>query len=147
MNCNYENLLREFLNCGSLDLSVLEGIEYDLCEIVEELRANGINPTLNAITAEVFYKGQLELEEAVDAAITDRKNAQEETDISHEGIAEYYRLQGEIEELETLNPDRDMRWYCNCLDTSCWLEWNESIYRKYLADEIRNIEDRMGFEF
>lgn len=36
---------------------------------------------------------------------------------------------------------------CNCLDTSIWFRDNEEIYRKYLEDEISDIEENMGFEF
>lgn len=152
MNSNYEDLLRMFLQCGSLDLSVLDGIEYDLCEIVDDLRAEGINPTLNAITNEVFYKGQMELSEAVENAISKRREEQEAIDEAEAvdtdpAIEEYNLLQSEIDDLEMLNPEEDMGWYCNCLDTSCWFDEHESIYRKYLADEIRVIENRMGFEF
>lgn len=147
MNSNYEDLLRMFLDCGSLDLSVLDGIEYDLCEIVEELYAEGIRPTLNAITDAVFRRGQMDLREAVENAISERREQQDETDDNDEGIEEYDWLQSEIDDLETLDPEEDMGWYCNCLDTSCWFDAHESIYRKYLADEISEIEDKMGFEF
>ena len=152
LNSNCEDLLRIFLDCGSLDLSVLDGIEYDLCEIVEELYAEGIRPTLNAITDAVFRIGQMELAEAVAEAISRRKEEQYEIDEAaapdpDTAPEEYARLQSEIDELEMLDPEEDMGWYCNCLDTTCWIDEHESIYRKYLADEISEIEERMGFEF
>lgn len=52
-----------------------------------------------------------------------------------------------IDELESCDPEEDVEWFCNCLDTSVWFRSNEDIYRKYLEDEISDIEDNMGFEF
>ena len=84
---------------------------------------------------------------AVEDAIQERKDQQAETDDTKEGETEYDRLQDEIDELESLNPEEDMDWFCNCLDTSCWFSNNEEIYRKYIPEAISNIEDNMGFEF
>lgn len=52
-----------------------------------------------------------------------------------------------IDELECCDPEEDVEWFCNCLDTSIWFKDNEEIYRKYLEDEISDIEENMGFEF
>lgn len=142
-----EDISMVLLECGSLDLQILEGVGYDLGDIVEELSADGIKPTLNAITDEIFRRGQCELVAAVEDAIQERKDQQAETDDTKEGETEYDRLQDEIDELESLNPEEDMDWFCNCLDTSCWFSNNEEIYRKYIPEAISNIEDNMGFEF
>lgn len=142
-----EEILMVLLECGSLDLHILEDVGYSLGDIVEELVADGIKPKLNAITDEIFRRGQCELIEAVEDAIEERKDQQTDTDNTEEGEAEYDRLQAEIDELESLNPEEDMEWYCNCLDTSCWFSSNEEIYRKYIPEAISNIEDNMGFEF
>ncbi len=142
-----EDILMVLLECGSLGLQILEGVGYDLGDIVEELSADGIKPTLNAIADEIFRRGQCELVAAVEDAIQERKDQQAETDDTKEGETEYDRLQDEIDELESLNPEEDMDWFCNCLDTSCWFSNNEEIYRKYIPEAISNIEDNMGFEF
>ena len=142
-----EDILMVLLECGSLDLRILDDVGYDLGDIVEELSADGIKPTLNAITDEIFRRGQCELVAAVEDAIQERKDQQAETDDTKEGETEYDRLQDEIDELESLNPEEDMDWFCNCLDTSCWFSNNEEIYRKYIPEAISNIEDNMGFEF
>lgn len=142
-----EYILMVLLECGSLDLRILDDVGYDLGEIVEELQAGGIKPTLNAITREIFRKGQRELVEAVEGAIEERKDQQADTDDAEKGEAEYDRLQDEIDELESLDPEDDMEWFCNCIDTSCWFSNNEEIYQKYIPEAISNIEDNMGFEF
>lgn len=146
MNCT-DRLLMALLECGSMDLSILDCVEYDLGEIAEDLIAEGIRPTLNAITEGIFLKGQSELIEAVENAIEERKAQQADTDDTEKGEAEYDRLQDEIEELESLDPEEDMEWYCNCLDTSCWFSNNEEIYWKYIPGAINTIEKNMGFEF
>lgn len=135
------------LKCGSLDLHILDDVKYSLGDIVEDLITDGIRPTLNIITGEIFMRGQYELVEAVKDAIEERRDQQADTDNTEEGNAEYDRLQEEIDELENLNPEEDMEWFCNCLDTSCWFSNNEEIYRKYIPEGISNIEDNMGFEF
>ncbi len=142
-----EEILMVLLECGSLDLHILKDVGYDLGEIVEDLQAEGIKPTLNVITGEIFRKGQSELVDAVNDAIKERKEQQLESDDTDEGEAEYDRLQEEVDELGCLNPEEDMDWYCNCLDTSCWFGNNEEIYRKYIPEAISNIENNMGFEF
>lgn len=142
-----EDILMVLLECGSLDLRILDDVGYDLGDIVEELSADGIKPTLNAITDEIFRRGQCELVAAVEDAIEERKDQQADTNDTEEGEAEYDWLQEEIDELESLDPEEDMEWFCNCLDTSCWFRSNEEIYRKYIPEAISGIEDNMGFEF
>lgn len=142
-----EDVLMVLLECVRQDLHVLDDVRYDLGDIVDELIADGIKPTLNVITDEIFRRGQCELVEAVEDAIKERKNQQTDTYDTEEGEAEYDRLQEEIDELESLDSEGDMNWFCNCLDTSCWFSGNEEIYRKYIPGAISNIEENMGFEF
>lgn len=140
---NMEDLLVVLLECGTLDLGILDDVDYDICEIVEEIQQQGLKPTLNMITSEIFRKGQEELTDAIKEAIEAREDEQYEIEDDDE---RYEKLQEEIDELESLNPEEDMQWFCNCLDTSCWLN-NEEAYQKYLAGEIKDIEDNMGFCF
>ena len=87
------------------------------------------------------------MKQAVKNAIQSRKDLQYETDNTEEGKMEHESLQEEIDVLESLDPDKDMNWYCNWLDTSCWLSGNEAVYWEYLEEEIISIEDNMGFTF
>lgn len=139
-----ESLLCSVLNCGSLDLSILDDTEYDLGDIVTDLEDIGVKPTLNAITGEIFRKGQQDLKEKLEERISNMKSERDEFD---ERTEEYQRVQRQIDDLEILDPDNDIDWFCNCLDTSIWFSDNEEIYRKYLADEIKDVEYDMGFEF
>ncbi len=145
-----EELLCVLLDCCRGDLLVLENVGYDLGEIVGQLWFEGFKPSLNTITDEIFSRGQQELEAAVKKKLQERKQEQEAIleEIGYGGCAEgYNQLQEEIAKLESLNPENDMKWFCNYLDTSCWFSNNEDIYQEYLADEIKAIENNMGFNF
>lgn len=143
---NTDSLLMSLLECGSCDLSILDDVGYDLGEIADDLIREGVKPTLNAITGEIFRKGQSELTEKVRDVIEDTRRDMEEAE--DEGDAdEYEKLKEKLEALESLNPEEDIDWFCNCLDTSIWFAENEDIYREHLADEISDVEDNMGFSF
>lgn len=129
---NQNSVLMAVLECGTDDLSILDDIGYDLGDIVEGLIAGGIRPTLNAITGEVFRRGVEELTQR----INDRLCEPEDGD-NDEAKAE----------LQILNPKKDINWFCNCLDTHVYFVKNEEIYREYLPEAIKDIEDNMGFSF
>lgn len=139
-----ESLLCSLLECGTCDLSILDDVGYDLGEIAEDLQSRDIKPTLNAITEEIFRNGQRELKIELDDKISELEN---ERDDCEEDSEEYENLQEQIDELECCDPEEDVSWFCNCLDTSVYFVNNEEIYRKYLEDEISDIEENMGFEF
>lgn len=139
-----DNLLFVLLDCGSLDISILDDVGYDLGDIAVELQEEGTKVTLNNITNAIFRKGQEELKDALDDKISE---LEDERDDCEEDSEEYDELQEQIDELESCDPEEDVAWFCNCLDTSIWFSQNEEIYRKYLEDEIYGIEDNMGFEF
>ena len=50
---NNEQILVKFLNCGFLDLKVLEDTKFDVMEIISEME----RPTLNDIICAIFQKG------------------------------------------------------------------------------------------
>lgn len=144
-----ERLLMALLECGSMDLRILDGVGYDLGEIAEEMLRQGITPTLNLITNEIFMKGMRELKEAVEDAIYDRQCMIEDLCGEEQDDSDYRFVQNvedEIEELKSLDPDEDMGWFCNCLDTHCWLR-NKEDYRRYISAAISRIEGNMGFDF
>lgn len=151
-----EDLLMVILECGSLDLKILADCQYDAEEIVEDLKANGIHISLNNITNGIFEKGQNDLRKAVDEkkeeveeeieSLLDEKDNEEDRKEKNRIKAELKKLEAVLLQLESLDPVDDMQWYCNCLDTSCWLHKYET-YKEHLSDEISRIEDEMGFDF
>lgn len=136
---NQEVILCNLLKCGTLDLPYLEGINYEVGDIVNEIIYNyGIeNLSLNAIFTEVFNYGIRDLQEVIENAISNLENEVENDD----------ELKEEFEDIKSLNTENDIEYYCNCLDTSIYFTNNENIYRKYFEDEISNIEYNMGFDF
>lgn len=140
MMTNQNIVLMAVLECGTMDLGVLDGIEYDLEDIVDDLLAEGIKPTLNAITDRVFYMGAAELGQYLSDRICELEAIPNERDLGDEEEAE-------LAALHTLNVDEDIEWYCNCLDTHIWFSQHEDVYRKYLPEAVEAVEENMGFEF
>lgn len=141
---NMETLLCAFLDCGRLNLSILDDVNYNLGTIIVRLQNEGIKPTLNAITDSIFCEAVVELAERLGEKIIKLESECDEYD---EDSNEYKELQEQIDELECCNLENDVDWFCNYLDTSIWFSNNEEIYRKYLKNEIAEVENHMGFEF
>lgn len=66
-----DGLLFVLLDCGSLDISILDDVGYDLGDIAVELQEEGVKVTLNNITDAIFRKGQDELKDALEDEISD----------------------------------------------------------------------------
>lgn len=149
MNDNLKNLLSIILDCDESDLELLKSFKYDLRAYIKELRRDEWFPVLDDIASGIFCSGQEELAQEVEKAIDKRKNKLKSTDVFSQ---EYGYLLKELNELEALNPFKDMDWCCDYRDSrsisaiKCWLQNNEDIYRKYLSSEIKSIENRMGFK-
>ena len=138
---NRDTVLMAVLECGTLDMSVLDDVQYDLDEIVDELFAEGLRPSLNLIMQEVFRKAVEEMadfvEQEIDATTEVQKNA------SDCEWAVY--LNEKLGALRQLNPLEDIDYYCNCLDTSVYFVKNEDLYREYLPEAVEAIERHTGF--
>ena len=106
------DLIRAILNCGIDDLSILDDSEADMFKIVEQMRFEGLELTLNGIMAEIFKEGIFRMNEAVKA---ERKRLETE---EYEGTlteAGYEQL-GAIRR-HNLSPQKDFTYYVNSLDT------------------------------
>ena len=145
MSVNQNTVLKAVLHCGTMDLSILDDIEYDLGEIVEELIDEGIQPTLNQIMSEVFRKATEDMTEAVDEEIMYTREDLDDLDEDEEEQETFHILQEKLSELLKLNPEEDIDWYCNCLDTSIYIERNGEIYNRYMTDAVERIGNRAGF--
>ena len=137
---NQDIVLKTILDCGIDDLCILDDIGYDVGEIIEDLMNEGIKPTLNNITNEVFGRGAAELGQCVSHRICCLEAIPNERPLDDDE-------ERELELLRKLEPEVDIRWYCNCLDTSIYFVHHEDIYRTYLEDEIKEVESKMGFTF
>lgn len=81
---NQNAVLKTVLECGMDDLRMLDDIGYDLGEIVEDMIARDIKPTLNAIMGEVFRKGVEELEQLINDRICELEAACNERDLDED---------------------------------------------------------------
>lgn len=106
------DLIRAILKCGVDDLSMLDDSAADLFKIVEQMRFEGLELTLNGIMAEIFREGIFRMDEAV-KSIKKRLEAEE-----YKGTltdAEYEQL--EAIRRHSLSPQNDFTYCVNCLDT------------------------------
>ena len=133
-------ILTKILGCGSSDLEILEDINYDLDEIIDELQTEGCLSFTELIRA-VFYKGIDELKDKVQEYLQDLWNELKEGDDAE--------IQKSIDEIETLNPEEDVEFFINYLDTHIYFNnyEKEEIYHRYFEKEISCIEDKIGFSF
>lgn len=86
-----EKILCALLDCGSLDLAILEDTEYDIEDIVYGLQESEMQPTLGNIFENIVFKAQEELCEA---------------------LSEYKNSKKRISKaINMLNPKEDLIWY------------------------------------
>lgn len=139
---NYKTILCALLDCGYLDLQILDDTDEDfLMEAIERLQDEHLPISLNAITSEMFWMAKDELSSEVEV----RKD-EIGSDVENGYAGEYEEK--ELEEISDLNPDEDVEWFCNCLDTSIYIINDKyDVYVKYFRDKLDELEDKMGFEF
>lgn len=144
------DLCQAILDCGELDLNILDDTEYDFYEIVENIRENGGQVTLASIVHEIFDKGIYEIQSAIENKVEEAKE-----EIKHwtKDTNEYQELMKVINDLEPLDPWSDIYTYFNYLDTHIGFNYDSGneqkadIYYRYLGKEIDQIEINMGFGF
>lgn len=168
-----EWVLMHLLKCGQCDLSILDDIGYDLDDILDELvEENSLS--LTSLIRTVFQEGVRELNDLINdikpdvyedlqildetlpkendsTEIIDKKEA--ELDVNDVYLSHKYDIEwGDnipvyIEELSEIDPFNDIDWYINCLDTHIYFTKHQDIYRRFFADQISEIEDKIGFNF
>ena len=135
------DLIRAVLDCGVDDLSLLDDSAADMFKIVEQMRFEGLELTLNGIMEEIFKEGIFRMNEAVES-IKKRLELEE-----YEGtLTEAGYEQLEAIRLHNLKPQNDFTYYLNCLDThlNCDSRKKE-IYEEMFEQEMQNLMDYTGF--
>ena len=110
-------------------------------KIVEQMRFEGLELTLNGIMEEIFKEGIFRMNEAV-KSIKKRLELEE-----YEGtLTEAGYEQLEAIRLHNLKPQNDFTYYLNCLDThlNCDSRKKE-IYEEMFEQEMQNLMDYTGF--
>lgn len=134
-----QRLLCEMLSCGTMDLELLDQVEYDWDEVLGQLDwPDGEGFTFNRLMRAVVDVGIIHIKEAVDDRICELESIENERELDEDEVEE-------MASLHRLEPDQDIHSYHNCLDTHVWFEQNGSIYRRYLTDALDNFEDNVGF--
>lgn len=136
-----DSLLMSLLGCGSLDLKILDDVEYDFDDIIDQLDGLSLQEVgLNGLMRAVVDVGIIHIHEAVDDRICELEAILNERDLDNSE-------EEELRALRDLDPDRDIRSYRNYyLDTHVWFERNGSIYRRYLAEAVDDFADNTGLE-
>ena len=133
-----DSLLLTLLGCGTLDLEMLEDIHYDFDDVIDRLDGLSIQEAgFNGLMRAVVDVGIIHIQEALEEKLAELHGYRDEG-VMTEGDKR------ELQALEQLDPDRDIRSYHNCLDTSVWFEQNGSAYRRYLSEAIDSFEENTG---
>lgn len=141
-----EDFLMNLLNCGVLDLKLIDDVGYDWCDILDgemlgEMLSDGSRQreTLNYIMRRVVEFGIDQLTTAVADRICELEaiTNERELDVDEEE---------ELEALRTLNPEEDIESYHNFIDTHVWFENNADVYRTYLQRALDDFAEGTGFE-
>lgn len=168
-----EWVLMHLLKCGQCDLSILDDIGYDLDDILDELVEEN-NLSLTSLIRTVFQEGVRELNDLINnikpdvyedlqilnetlpkesdsAEVIDKKEAELDANdvyLSHKYDIEWGdNISAYIEELSEIDPFDDIDWYINCLDTHIYFTKHQDIYHRFFADQISDIENKIGFNF
>ena len=111
-----DSLLLTLLGCGTLDLEMLEDIHYDFDDVIDRLDGLSIQEAgFNGLMRAVVDVGIIHIQEALEEKLAELHGYRDEG-VMTEGDKQ------ELQALEQLDPDRDIRSYHNCLDTSVWFE-------------------------
>lgn len=150
-------MICSMLNCGSLDLEMLDKCNYDYDDIkynFDEMKVKNID--LNTLLASCLNLYINHIQEKIDEKITetesDLKELERYIDENNGNVDMQYvdnekRLNHELEELQSLYAYDDIEYNTNYLDTYIYIVDDETraIYQKYLEQEIENENEQLGF--
>ena len=138
----YKSILCAVLDCGYLDLNMLDDADEDfVVEAIDEMCNERCDVSLNGIFGTMFSRVQYELRCAVENRIEELEGYEASDCIGEDE-------KDELESLKELDPDNDVTWYINWTDTHIYIcEDKEEIYRKYFEETINDLEAKMGLCF
>lgn len=137
----YRGLLVGLLDCGSVDLCVIENCQYDIDDIKEVLKDCGMEINLNNLAWAMFDVGKREITDWVE----NRKAELEDILDSEDNAESFEELKEELDALKELSPYDDIESYHNYLDTHVYIRKHEDIYRKYCQEPLDMFEENTGF--
>ena len=136
------DLIRAILDCGVDDLDMLDDSKADLFKVVERMRFEGMEITLNGIMEEIFQEGISRIDEAVKET---QKRLEREEDAGILTEAGYEQLSA-IRQYN-LSPKNDFTYYVNCLDThlNC-SSVKKEVYEEMFEQEMQDLMDYTGVD-
>lgn len=140
------DLIRAILDCGIDDLSMLDDAKADMFEIVDKMKSEGMELSLNNIMAEVFKEGIHRLGQAVKELRADLEKEKQAGQMSDESADQWEKLNR-----HRLNPEEDFGYYVNCLDTHLYFYTDykaekQEVYEELFAEELQALVDYTGFD-
>ena len=150
-------MICSMLNCGSLDLEMLDKCNYDYDDIKDDFCAMKVkNIDFNTLLASCLNLYINHIQEKIDEKITetesDLKELERYIDENNGNVDIQYidnekRLNHELEELQSICAYDDIEYNTNYLDTNIYIVDDEirAIYQKYLEQEIENENEQLGF--
>jgi hypothetical protein len=133
-------LIRAVLDCGTDDLGLLDSAEVNFFEVVDHLRFEGIEITMNKIIEEVFETGKQVIVDAHKALLHD---LQKEADTGEMTEADWERLQT----VKNLNPAEEFTFFINLQDTSFNGDpEKQQTYEELFEQELMECERVTGYE-
>ena len=133
-------LLTALLECGTLDLGVLDRVGYDWCDVLDRAEGFGVSFEklgFNGLMRLVVDMGIEDLATAIGDRICELKAITNEKELDEDEAEE-------LEMLRLLDPEEDVNAYFNFLDTHAYLQRNQDIYRDYAQDEVKEFEENTG---
>lgn len=150
-------MIYDMLNCGSLDLEMLDKCEYDYDDIkyhFEDIKVRdlNINIILEGCILNYITNIQNKIDEKITETESDLKGLEDYEDmyngnIDYEYVIQIKELRKKLEELQSLDSTSDIDYYTNCLDTKIYIVDDEvkEIYNKYLKEEVEKENEKIGF--
>lgn len=132
-------LIRAVLDCGIDDLNILDGAECNFFKILDSIRFEGKDVTMENIIEEVFEEGRRICRDSVREWIESKKSAEVVSVEDHLNL----RL---VEELG-VDPESDITWYINMLNTNLYCDGSkQTVYEKIFPEQINGLQDFTGFD-
>ena len=137
---DWKSLLCNLLDCGYLDLQMIEDADEDyVLEAIDYLKNEGLEISLNGILDTMFFDAKNNLMEAVEARVDVLEENEDELDEDE---------REELADMRKLNPDEDITWFINWSDSHIYINEDvETVYRNWFGGLIDDLESKMGIEF
>lgn len=145
-------LLCVLLECGYLDLNILDGNEYPMEDVIALIKDEfQLEVDINTLAYGIIVLGKRDIEDIVNQRIKElEENVSYFDDLNTEEEDKEILLKWniEIQDLSSLDVHEDVQSYHNYLDTNvCILPEIEPIYRQYESTKkaIEHFENMTGF--